>query len=697
MAGFLKKLFGGILSSEPSPRSPASEPEALAVAAPAEPARATPGYFAAMVSQQTAMRANDFSAAAAFALEGLRLLPGFVAETADAFGRFDIGSIPCLEEGGRIFALTGDATAQAELARVVRQIPELAAWLPLLDRLEHEQVLVPRIVETVGAQPGCLQTDLKTLLAEPDGRLIATLVSFLERAGRIARIREGRSYVLHLGGSDQIPPPPVARAASSHRTDAAAPPLIALDLTDAPLVTLPRAPSPWEAREEAPTDPDIESEFEVRDAAWSILALEKLSKSDRPDAAFRLIHPQADRTLIIDDLGKAEGLGEVSSAAMLYDTAGRVTSRAGFDRDLYRIGVHPLGQGFIGMSRDCIVHAHGEGLRPLFETPLAEAPEIVAARHRLGIEDEALRNHIRCVGLSRTGDRYLFTVVDEAWCVSTQGHGLWGVRLPVTAGWVRQTPSGRSGARTDVDAALTLMALALPVTPVDIKARYRQLAKQWHPDLNLLDPSAPQRMQALNDACELLTGVDAASLAEEAGVRYFREIGRREVQVGSGAFTVTMGFEGGERSAADWIYAAAFASTSNGVYLAGYSGRIAMLDAEGHLVRVYDIGAVPRRIAELDGYLYLLTDTRLYVVRGDKLHVLVDVPRAAELILSSTGFGLLENKRLRWFTSDGTCSGSLASKTPIRRVYRARDTLVVESRLTRCVIGGVGLDRDLET
>ncbi|UQV18962.1 DnaJ domain-containing protein [Brevundimonas albigilva] len=693
MAGFLKKLFGGKPSPDPESRlrrSSASEPEALAASAQAGPARATSGYFAAMASQQTAMRANDFSTAAAFALDGLRLLPGFVAETAHTFGRFDIGSIPCLEEGGRIFALMSDATAQAELARVVKQAPELAPWLPLLDRLEHEQALVPRILETVGAHAGCLQTDLKTLLNEPDGRLIATLVSFLERAGRIARIREGRTYALHLGGSQQIPPPPIPRAASSHRSDSTPPPLVALDLTAAPLITLPRAPSSWEVREEAPADPDIATEFEVRDAAWTIVTLEKLSKSDRPDAAFRLIHPQSGGTLIIDDLGKAGGLGEVSSAAMLYDAAGRVAARAGFGRDLYRIGVHPLGRGFIGMSRDCIVHAYGDDLRPLFETPLAEAPEVITARRRLGIDGEALRNHIRCVGLSRTADRYLFTVVDEAWCVSAEGEGLWGVRFPINAGWSRRASSGPAGGRTNLNAALTLMNLSLPVTPVEIRARYRQLAKQWHPDLNPLDPSAPQRMQALNDACELLTGVDAASLAREAGVRYFREIDRQDIQVGASTVTVTMGFEGGERSAADWIYAASFAAASNGVYLAGYSGRIAMLNNEGHLVRAFDIGAVPRRIAELDGYLYLLTDTRLYVVRGDELHAIVDVSRVAELILSSTGFGLLENKRLRWFTSEGTYSGSLVSKTPIRRVYRAHDTLVVESRQTRCVIVGVG-------
>lgn len=692
MGGFFRMLFG----LTPSPTTSASsfnkadhEPTPIAETAPRASARTTSAYFDSMVSMQKAIRANDFSTATRHAVEGIRLLPAFVAETKQDFGQFDIRSIPCIDEGGRIFALTGDATAQAELVRVVTQTPELSPWLPLLDRHRREQTLVPQIIETVRAHPGCLQTDLKEMLCEPDGRLIATLLSFLERAGRIARVRNSRTYALYASGSDQAPPPPIHRAASSHRSASATPPLTELELSDVPLVTLPRAPARWEPRDEPSAATGTEELFEVIDAPWSILTVEKIAKSDRPDPSFRLTYPSSGGTLVIDDLGKAESLGVILSAALLYDPAGQVAAKAGFDRDLYRIGVHPLGQGFIGMSRNCILHAYDAWLQPRFETPLSEAPEIIAAKHRLGIDDDELRNHIRCVGLSQSGDRYLFTIVDEAWCISEHGDGIWGVKLPIGAGWTRRTTSDRSGTSADVDAALALMSLSMPLTPADLKTRYRQLAKEWHPDLNPHEPAAPQRMRALNDACELLTGVDAAALSQEAGVRYFREIDRHEVRVGGDTLTVTLGYEVGERSASDWIYAASFASGSNGVYLAGYSGRIVSLDAEGRPAMVYDIGAVPRRIVELNGYLYLLTDTRLYVLRDDVLHALIDVSDGGDLVLSTGGFGLLEKKQLRWFAANGTYLGSLVSKDPIRRVYLAGTTMIVESRQTRCALSGV--------
>ena len=74
-----------------------------------------------------------------------------------------------------------------------------------------------------------------------------------------------------------------------------------------------------------------------------------------------------------------------------------------------------------------------------------------------------------------------------------------------------------------------------------------------------------------------------------------------------------MGVGVGELQAADWIYAAAFGGPGSGAYLAGYSGRVVEVDSAGVAVRAYDIGAVPRRIVDTGDYLYILTDTRLYV------------------------------------------------------------------------------------
>lgn len=691
MVGFLRKLFGDNTPHEPSPPplqtsdSPASNTRTGSLAQ----GRATPAYFAAMVSMQKAIRANDFDTAARHAKDGIRLLPRFVAETRQEFGQFDIRSIPCVDEGGRLFALIGDAAGQAELSRVVQTTPELSDWLPALAQQEHEQALFPRIMQAIADNPGCLQTDLKRVVGEPEGRLIGTLLGYLERAGRIVRLREGRSYSLHLSGSPDAPPTPVRKAAKSHRSGAPSPSLRALDLSRTPYVALPRAPARWENRGEGPAPLSTQEPFEIRDASWSILSIGSIPKADRPDPSFRLTYPSGDGTLILDDLGKAEGLGAIFSAALLYDHEGQPAASAGFDRDLYRLGVHPLGQGLVGMSRDGVLHAYDGKLRLRFETTLFDAPEILAAKRRLGIDDDELRNHIRCIGLSRSGDRYFFTVVDEAWCVSEDGDCLWGVKFPVSPEWSGREKVNRHGTSAEVDAALALMTLALPVTPEDLRTRYRQLAKQWHPDLNPQDASAARRMIALNDACELLTGVDASQLSQDAGLRYFREIGRHEVQVGDSSITVTMGYEVGERSAADWIYAATFAGASNGLYLAGYSGRIVVIDQEGRPLRVYDIGAVPKRIIDLNGYLYLLTDTRLYVLQDDALHALIDVAIGGDLVMSASGFGLLEKKQLRWFSPDGTYLGTVLAKDPIRRVYRAGDALIVETRQTRCSLGGV--------
>ena len=56
---------------------------------------------------------------------------------------------------------------------------------------------------------------------------------------------------------------------------------------------------------------------------------------------------------------------------------------------------------------------------------------------------------------------------------------------------------------SDVERALTQMELSLPVEPDDLKRRYRELAKQYHPDLNPGDPQSQERMKALNLAMEV--------------------------------------------------------------------------------------------------------------------------------------------------------------------------------------------------
>ena len=374
---------------------------------------------------------------------------------------------------------------------------------------------------------------------------------------------------------------------------------------------------------------------------------------------------------------------------MRYDRAGNLAAKAGFQHDLYRVGVHPLGRGFIGMSRECVVHAYDDSLGLILETGLANAPEIRALRRRFNISDEKLKNHIRCVALSREAGRYLFTAVDEAWCVDLGGRCLWGTKLPIKEGWRRvAVPSGDFQTSEEVQHALDVMCLSFPLVPDEVKGRYRSLARQWHPDVNPGDGQSNEKMKALNLAAETLTGIGAPNLARYTGATFIQNERQTETDIGGLSFTITTASVGGEIQVSDWIYACCFAANSDSVYLAGYSGRVVQVDEHGKSVRAYDIGNVPRRIIDTGDYLYLLTDTRLYVLRDDALVALIDTYEAGDVIVAQTGFGLLEKKRLRWFHEDGTYLGSVLSKDPIRRVYASDDRMIVETRQRRAAIQG---------
>ena len=149
---------------------------------------------------------------------------------------------------------------------------------------------------------------------------------------------------------------------------------------------------------------------------------------------------------------------------------------------------------------------------------------------------------------------------------------------------------------------------------------------------------------------------------------------------------MSFGFD--ERFDADWIYAADFAGCSNAVYLGSYSGRLAMIDAEGEARQVYDVGVPPERIIDTGEFFYILTQHALYVLRHGSLETIVDLLDGGRLVMAGNGFGMLETKRLRWFAQDGKLLGTVMSADPIRRIYQSGEGLIVESRLRRATIGG---------
>jgi hypothetical protein len=642
-----------------------------------------------MARFQAAIAAREYQQASQLARQNLSQVPSFVSSTKRQFGSFDIRSIPALEVGGTMLALADDGDGLEEMKRIVESLPDLQDWKERIAQHFDDLRLFRDVVAAVRLHPNCLQTSVKGLVGATDGKRVATIIGWLEKAGRIRRTKQGSTYTLALADAPGAPALNQARVISSHRRSKSAINVVEIDVTRLPYVPLPRAPRRWEeSRDEGARTASAGAPFEVTEGdGWKVISVQQLPKEERPDTAFRQMHPIDTGLFMLDDLGNAEGFGDAPSAALRFDRSGNQVAAAPLRHDVYRVGVNALGRGLIGMSRECVCHAYDDNLTAIIETNLRETPEVESLQRRLGIDSGTLRNHLRCVALSYDNTRYLVTGVDEAWCMTLDGGGLWGLKLPLKEGWSRIAESS-SGVSTsaEVERALQTMDLKLPVSAEEIKRRYRQLAKGWHPDLHPGDPLAEEKMKGLTSAMEALTGIDASALPTYTGAMFAKDLSRHEVEGEGVKATFSVQMVVSEVHAADWIYAAGFAGRSQSAFLAGYSGRIVHVDASGTPLRAYDIGAVPSRIVDTGDFIYFLTDTRLYVLREDTLHAVVDTFDQGTLVMAQTGFGLLSSRQLRWFREDGSHLGSVRTKDPIRRVYYRSGTLVVETRQQRATV-----------
>jgi hypothetical protein len=643
---------------------------------------------------------GDFAAAIAAARQTFLLLAEFVRETPDA----EMLRSHAVHTAPILMAVMEDLAAIEDLQRTLERIPELKDWL--IDVPEAFEALnaVRAMMKVVNDSPGVTQAALKEQPGLSDGRLIARLATLLEKGKRVRRVRSGKSFKLFP--YDRPPAPQNSPEAGIERssTKAGEPSTFAsrravpaheLNLANVPVVRLPKAPMSWEER----AAPDASREnrparFESEGKGWEVGSEEKLPANERPDPAFREALHTSHGTFWIDPRGKTERFPTQPSVLRVIDRSGASKPDRGLDFDVYRSDVNASGSAILFLSRDGVVHGYTSDLELVIAARLRDIPEFQVQAERLGISPRDVKNHARCVSISSDRCRLLITVVDEAYCYDVTTHTpIWAVRVPIQEGWTRVS-SRRSdlvGTDEDISTALRLMELHLPLSPVEVTQQYRKLALRLHPDRNPGDASATARFQALGNAYELLTGIDVRnlSLADAEVISYQKALHEVQVAVpGGGSVGISFATVTSEKGAADWIYAANFAPTRKGAYLATYSGKVIRISEDGTPKFIYDIGSVPRHIEEVGRYLYLLTDTRLYVVDGDRLTALVDVFDRGDLIIGDTGFGLLEPKSFSWFTPTGERLGRVRSKDPLRRVMSTERGLVVETRQHRVNIPG---------
>ena len=431
--------------------------------------------------------------------------------------------------------------------------------------------------------------------------------------------------------------------------------------------------------------------FEVsKDAPWTLVGERKLNGDERPDPAFSIASIDASGTWLIDRSGTSAGRSEVKSVLRRIDRYGCLVGELTLLHDVYRIGVGPVSSCIAIMDSKGLLNIYDEMLNILVESNLREDSHVI--EHFRTIDTNywgEFKSQVRAVDVDPEGDRYIFTLADEAWCCTASGSAVWGVVMPLKEGWKRVVGrSERFGVAHEVEEALRFFDLSLPVDPTDIKRKYRKLAQVYHPDRNASDPAATEKMKALNIAFEILTGVDPSTLGyEESDVTYFARTGPDYVMNMEG-FQLEVTMTGGVPQ--DWVYAASFAAVGGGAYLATYSGKVILVSREGQPEVVYDIGTCPNEIINVGRYTYILTPTRLYIIEDSmKLAAFLDVFQQGRLLVTQAGFGLLTEKQLQWFTHAGAKAGELTARDPIRAIYTTNCGVIVQTRQHEVEIQGL--------
>jgi hypothetical protein len=469
-----------------------------------------------------------------------------------------------------------------------------------------------------------------------------------------------------------------------------------LDLNTIDYYPLPPSPSKWETSAQD-RDMSVSKLFVItkaRDEQISISEIQKIPLENRPDPAYKIIKPSSLGFIEIDKNGKAQNFSGCSSALMLRNEQGKIIKEVGLDHSIYRIGLDCFTNHFLIMDKEAVLHVYNEQLEEIRSVDLRIDPRVAQIRESDVDFYGDVRTSIRCVDVNSDGDAILFTIADSAFLVDAYGKTIWARSMPLGEGWVREFIKGiRVGTCQEVYDSLAFMKLSLPVTRDQIRTRYRELSKKYHPDLNPNNPYQGEMMKLLNIHHDVLTGMDSKELSLDPNkerITYRRtkpdSVHKIKINNGNQSHEVSIEFSIGG-PALDWIYAAAISNKTGGTYLGTYSGKVVKIDALGEPEYAIDVFNIPREIIEVVNHLYILTDTRLYIIgENNALVNLIDVHGQGKLAVGTEGFGLYANKSLSWYSTEGEFKFSMGLKHPLRTFFIVDGCMVVETRQHRAFV-----------
>lgn len=435
--------------------------------------------------------------------------------------------------------------------------------------------------------------------------------------------------------------------------------------------------------------------FEIENnQKWKISSIIKIKKNQKPDPSFKLLNFIADGIIYTDKNGKSDIVKDPYQSAILkYDLEGNIIAMKPISHNIYRHNNNPKSSNIAIMDDKGILYTYDRNIDLSLKKDLQNDTKIL--QHLKENESNYwgdFKSQVRAIDVNTTSDKILFTIADEIWCSTFSGSSCWGIRTPLNEGWTRII--GKRDA-DEIDSniynALKCLELELPVSPQEIKKQYRIIAQKYHPDINK-NSNAHEMMQKINEAFSTLTGIDPETLAvgEDQSDKVFYRKTKPDLEIKAAGISIQITSNMGY--AQDWIYEACFSSESDNVFIGTYSGKIIELDNLGNPLEVFDIGTVPDQIIESGQYLYISSNTRLYIIKDKKNLVgFVDIFKQGRLIVTKSGFGLLSDKTLQWYTQEGINIGLIKSKDPIRSVYTLSNKTIIETRQNKAVIEGLVL------
>lgn len=418
---------------------------------------------------------------------------------------------------------------------------------------------------------------------------------------------------------------------------------------------------------------------------WTLHGERKLTPKEKSALAFDLLSVDSAGSWQIAHVGAGQSTQHVLRRA---DRHGNVLGEKKLGHDVYRKGASAAGVAIMDPSG--MLHVYDANLNIVTVSTLQDDPRIVD--HFRTIKTNywgEFKSQVRAVDFSPTGDRYLFTLADEAWCCDPSGKALWGVSTPLKPGWGKANGRGNSAPKVSpkVDNALRELGLSVPTTPVEVKQQYRRLALKNHPDRNPGNEAvATERMKAVNTAFEVLTGVDPTTLDfEDPSLTHFVRTSPDGVfEAGGTRFEVTIS----DGVPQDWIYAAKF-TDDGGAYLGAYSGLVIQVSPLGVPIRVFETKANPSALLSAGSTGLFLTPTRLHVINSGMPVTCIDAYRQGEPFATSSGFGLLGRKKLQWFNLGGEKVGELNAKDSIRAIHQTNEGVIVRTRQYEVEVRGL--------